>query len=213
MIELIIKSIHRIVKISWMIMLTGLAVLLIYFALIIFWPYIYRCKIYDLDDKYMSCEWVNFSDSIRIVITSKDGNHRAVFVDLYDNFRTSTTLILPKCGLDTVYFAGRDGAMYECARIVECDNISFSYSTGRSHEYNLNVSHRFGVDYGGFNHLYDNNKLKDGYVRIFLHRGDDHDPIDYPKPKRVTWLWPLNSSLLKKYPFSKQSREFRFWEY
>lgn len=160
------------------------------------------CKLYVLDDKCISCEWVNFSDSIRVVITSKEGSRRAVFLDRYENLRT-TELIFPKCGLDTVYFEGREGRAYKCAQIVECSNITFSYSTGHSHKYDPIANGGFGTDYGGFDHLFDNNKLKDGYVSVFLHRGDDHNPLAYPKPKKVVWIWPLKSPLLKRYPFSK----------
>ena len=207
MIERILKLTNRIVKAALMILLTGFVILLIYFALIIFWPYIYMCKIYDLDDKYISCEWVNFSDSIRVVITTKDGHHRAVFLDTYENLRMTSNLILPKCGLDTIYFEGRDGSAYECAKVVECSNMTFSYSTGHSLKYDPNANGGVGTDYGGFDHLFNNNKLKDGYVSVFLQRGDDHDPLAYPKPKKVTWIWPLKSPLLKKYPFSEHAHK------
>lgn len=208
MIERIIELTNKVVKAVLMILLIGFAILLIYLALIIFWPYIYMCKIYNLDDKYMSCEWVNFSDSIRVVITTKDGHHRAVFLDTYENLRKTTNLIIPKCGLDTVYFEGRDGRAYKCAEVVECSNISISYSTGHSLKYDKNANGGVGTDYGGFDHLFHDNKLKDEYVSIFVHRGDDHDPINYSEPKKITWIWPLMSPLLKKYPFSEQSRKF-----
>ena len=51
---------------------------LLYASVRLFWPFMYKRKIYDLGDKYLSCEWVSYSDTCRMVIVSKDGSHRAI---------------------------------------------------------------------------------------------------------------------------------------
>lgn len=83
MIDKIIKAANGFFKRSCIIVLILVGLLLLWMVTVLFWPYLYVRKTYDLGDKYLSCEWVSYSDSCRVVIVSKDGIHRAVIKDSF----------------------------------------------------------------------------------------------------------------------------------
>lgn len=184
---------------------------LLYASVRVFWPFMYKRKIYDLGDKYLSCEWVSYSDTCRMVIVSKDGSHRAIvkkplrkgYMDIY----------FQKFGTDTVFFPGNNGKEPQL-KIIEAADVVLEYSTGEQLIWDKDLRD-FRRDYGGFKHLFigkDLRSLNGRYVRVVVDTGIEFEnAYSDCQPERVIWIWPLHNPLIRKYPFSKESRKSRTW--
>lgn len=184
---------------------------LLYASVRLFWPFMYKRKIYDLGDKYLSCEWVSYSDTCRMVIVSKDGSHRAIvkkplrkgYMDIY----------FQKFGTDTVFFPGNNGKEPQL-KIIEAADVVLEYSTGEQLIWDKDLRD-FRRDYGGFKHLFigkDLRSLNGRYVRVVVDTGIEFEnAYSDCQPERVIWIWPLHNPLIRKYPFSKESRKSRTW--
>ena len=182
---------------------------LLYASVRVFWPFMYKRKIYDLGDKYLSCEWVSYSDTCRMVIVSKDGSHRAIvkktlrkgYMDIY----------FQKFGTDTVFFPGYKGKESQL-KIIEAADVVLEYSTGEQLIWDKDLRD-FRRDYGGFKHLFigkDLRSLNGRYVRVVVDTGIEFEnAYSDCQPERVIWIWPLHNPLIRKYPFSKESRKSR----
>jgi hypothetical protein len=178
---------------------------LLYASVRIFWPFMYKRTIYDLGDKYLSWEWVSYSDTTRMVIVSKDGKHRVVTKWLYLGSDWKD-IYFKKEGMDTVFFPGWNGKEYRPKRVIEATDVILEYSTGTVPIWDKDLMD-FRTDYGGFERLFTGEeriKLKQNYRRVTI---SDTGEFDNPTGKTFMWLWPLQNPLLKQYPFSKESRE------
>jgi hypothetical protein len=178
---------------------------LLYASVRIFWPFMYKRTIYDLGDKYLSWEWVSYSDTTRMVIVSKDGKHRVVTKWLYLGSDWKD-IYFKKEGMDTVFFPGWNGKEYRPKRVIEATDVILEYSTGTVPIWGKDLMD-FRTDYGGFERLFTGEeriKLKQNYRRVTI---SDTGEFDNPTGKTFMWLWPLQNPLLKQYPFSKESRE------
>lgn len=178
---------------------------LLYASVRIFWPFMYKRTIYDLGDKYLSWEWVSYSDTTRMVIVSKDGKHRVVTKWLYLGSDWKD-IYFKKEGMDTVFFPGWNGKEYRPKRVIEATGVILEYSTGTVPIWDKDLMD-FRTDYGGFERLFTGEeriKLKQNYRRVTI---SDTGEFDNPTGKTFMWLWPLQNPLLKQYPFSKESRE------
>lgn len=178
---------------------------LLYASVRIFWPFMYKRTIYDLGDKYLSWEWVSYSDTTRMVIVSKDGKHRVVtkWLVLGSDWKD---IYFKKEGMDTVFFPGWNGKEYRPKRVIEATDVILEYSTGTVPIWDKDLMD-FRTDYGGFERLFTGEeriKLKQNYRRVTI---SDTGEFDNPTGKTFMWLWPLQNPLLKQYPFSKESRE------
>lgn len=200
----IMGALKSFLKIIGIMLFGGIIVILIACAAISY-PYYYLRKTYDLGDKYMSCEWVNYSDSCRMIIVSKDGLRRAV---LKDATFGAWEVYFKKVGTDTIFFPGHKGEKVHIDNVIEVTNIVFEYSTGVDLVYDTEIKD-LRNDYGGFEHLFsgkDLRTLKDSYINVIAERGNEWEwQLPCPKPERVVWIWPLKNPLLKRYPFDKKS--------
>lgn len=186
-------------------------IFIVYVLTVMFWPFMYKRKIYDLGDKYLSCEWVSYSDTCRMVIVSKDGSHRAIvkkplrkgYMDIY----------FQKFGTDTVFFPGYNGKEPQL-KIIEAVDVVLEYSTGEQLIWDKDLRD-FRRDYGGFKHLFigkDLRSLNGRYVRVVVDTGIEFEnAYSDCQPERVIWIWPLHNPLIRKYSFSKESRKSRTW--
>lgn len=208
MIDKIIKATNGFFKRSCIIVLILVGLLLLWMLTVLLWPYLYVRKTYDLGDKYLSCEWVSYSDSCRVVIVSKDGIHRAVIKDSFKG--DLMDIYFQRAGVDTVFFPGHNGKEHRPANVVEASNIVFEYSTGTDRIYDKGIK-SVRNDYGGFEHLFtgkDLRTLNGRYSHLIVERGNEYESyLPCPKPKKVVWIWPLQNPLIRRYPFSKDSRE------
>ena len=146
-----------------------------------------------------------------MVIVSKDGSHRAIvkkplrkgYMDIY----------FQKFGTDTVFFPGYNGKEPQL-KIIEAVDVVLEYSTGEQLIWDKDLRD-FRRDYGGFKHLFigkDLRSLNGRYVRVVVDTGIEFEnAYSDCQPERVIWIWPLHNPLIRKYPFSKESRKSRTW--
>lgn len=211
MTQKIIKLVKNIFKTVGIMLATALAIFFLWFLLIAFWPYIYMRKTYDLGDRYLSCEWVNCSDSCRMVFVSKDGNHRAVLMT--DFYAVECERILQTNRSDSV-FCELAIDQENPDRIIECHNMSFSYGT-KADLSPIEGTNQLKYQPPSLEQLYISTDIirgpfekKDDYFSVSIRRDDYTDyRASYPKPERVVWIWPLKNPLLKRYPFGEKARE------
>lgn len=215
MIERIVNVINAVFKRIGVLMLAIVGVLLIYWVFCAFWPYTYLRKTYDLGDKYVSLEWVAYSDSLRMVMVSKDGAHHAIIHSPF--YGQQMDVIFQKYGADTIFFPGWNGKFPAKKNIVDASGVLIAYSSGYQ---SGKVSH-----FGGFDHLYLpedvnvpsqlglNGRLRSGYLNMVVRRDDMYDGIDRcPKPNKTRWIWPLKNPLIEKYPFDGKTLRMKSME-
>lgn len=174
----------------------------------LYWPNHYERRTYDLGNKYMNCEWMELSDSVRIVITSKDGNHRAS-LKMHLAMDEEIRIIFHKDSLDHMYFEGYNRVSDpQRFSIIELNNIILRHGSGPTVVFDEEKQHH-RYEYGIFNHMYSSTKLpidsfKEDYIRVDIDRMVNGR---YPASQIVFWIWPLKNPLLKKYPFGEKARK------